>query len=300
MTTPITPASPFRWFMKSLDTGRRNPQAVFGGFLLLLMVAMVPSVVQGVVEYALRPPATTIAVVYGLVMLFSLLVMPPIMGGALRLMHRCEHGQPAKASDVFEGFLDRDLAVRMITTALVCMLVYILLFGLLYLVMPSKGFVIELFSRSMSTPPGAQPDMSGLPAPSPWLLLWLPAALAVLSIGMHGYMLAYVVAALGNRGGTDATFLGFAALGRHLLAFAVFTAATVVVGGVLLLILALVVGLVIGLLAVLSPALAVVVAVPVYLGLMLVLYVVMFGFYYHAWRDIFGESADAPADALEA
>ena len=42
--------------------------------------------------------------------------------------------------------------------------------------------------------------------------------------------------------------------------------------------------------------LAKLVAVPLYLVLMLGLYVVMYGFYYHAWRDIFGVPA-AVADA---
>ena len=49
-----------------------------------------------------------------------------------------------------------------------------------------------------------------------------------------------------------------------------------------------------------SQALAVVVVIPLYLGLVLVLQVVMYGFYYHAWRELFGQPAVTPADALEA
>jgi len=48
-----------------------------------------------------------------------------------------------------------------------------------------------------------------------------------------------------------------------------------------------------------SPVLAMVVVLPVYLVLMLALYVVMFGFYYHGWREIFGEPAEAPGHVLE-
>jgi flagellar biosynthesis protein FliR len=61
-----------------------------------------------------------------------------------------------------------------------------------------------------------------------------------------------------------------------------------------------VVVLVIGLLAKLSPALGIAVGVPVYLGLMLVFYVVAFGYYYHAWRDIYAEPVVVAGDALVA
>jgi hypothetical protein len=40
------------------------------------------------------------------------------------------------------------------------------------------------------------------------------------------------------------------------------------------------------------------VGVPIYVGLMLMLYVVAFGYFYHAWQDIFGEPAVAPEDSI--
>lgn len=300
MTPPITPAAPFRWFMKALDGGRRHPQAVFGGFGLLLLVAMAPSLLQAFAEYVMKLAPAALAAVYGLVMLFNLVVMPPLMGGALRLLHRAEGGHPVVASDVFDGFRDRDLALRMIGTALLCLLAFLLVFGLLFLLMPGKAFVIELFARSMATPPGGQPDMAGLPEASPWLLLWLPAAIFIACFATHGYMLAYAQAALGGRTALDATVTGFAALVRHSLPFLAFTVAALTVGSVLLLIVALVIGVVVGLLAMASPALAMLLVLPVYLGLLLMMYVVMFGFYDHAWRDIFGDGPAAPLDALEA
>lgn len=299
-TSRITLASPFRWLMKALDSGRKQPRALIGGFALMLLVAVLPSVPQVYIEHVVKPPMATLMAVYGAVMVFSLLVVPPVMGGALRLLHRCELGQPAAATDVFEGYRDGGFARRMIGTALLCMLVYLAIFAVLYLAMPSKDFVVELFARSMATPPGGQPDMAGMPPPSGWLLLWFPVAMVVLFVSMHGYLLAYLQAALGGRGAVDATVTGFAAMLRYVLPFAVFTAAAVAFGGVLVFFVAIIVILVLGLLAMVSPVLAVALAVPVYLGLMLVMYVVMFGFYYHAWRDIFGEPAEAPADALEA
>jgi hypothetical protein len=46
-----------------------------------------------------------------------------------------------------------------------------------------------------------------------------------------------------------------------------------------------------------SPILALLVMLPVMIALVVGIYAVMFGFYYHAWREIFGASAE-PADEL--
>ena len=75
-----------------------------------------------------------------------------------------------------------------------------------------------------------------------------------------------------------------------------FAIAMAFVGFVLLLIAAVVIALVVGLLAMASKLLAVAVAIPLYLVLMLALYVVMFGFYYHGWREIFDLPAPAATD----
>jgi hypothetical protein len=298
----VSMGAPFAWFMKALDVGGKNPKALFGGFLILLLVGVLPSLVQLGIEHGLNPSLDVLLTVYGVVMLVSLLLMPPITGSALRLMQNCEMGRPASALDVLDGYRDGGFAVRMILTSLVLLACYVVVFALLWLLMPGKEFMIELFARSAATPPGGQPDMSGMPPFPPSFLLWLLGAFALLMVLTHVYLLAFAQAALGGQGPLAATAQGFMAVLRNVLPFVGFTLVAVIVGMVLLFIVALVLGVVIALLAAASPVLAIAIGAPVYVVVMLGMYVVMFGFYYRAWRDIFGEAAVPPpvADAIVA
>ena len=296
----VSMAAPFRWFMKALDAGRRQPRALFGGFALLLAVGMVPSVLQLAAQAVFPASPGALMVAYGAVIGLSLVLMPPLSGAAFRLLHDCETGRPAAATDLFNGYRDREFAVRMVMTALLLMAAYLAVFALLFTVVPGKEFFSELFARAAATPPGGQPDMTGMPPLPPSFLLWLLAASAFLVVLGNAYMLAFAHAAMAGQGAVGAVGGGLAATLRNLLPLVGFFIVAMIVGFVLLLVFALVVGLVAGLLGLVSPVLAMAVVVPLYLMLMLVLYVVMFGFYYHAWREIFGEVADGPVDALEA
>lgn len=296
----VSMGAPFRWLMKAVDVGRRNPRALFGGFALLMLVGLVPSAIQFGLQMLLADSPQLMMAIYLLVLLASVVLMPPLTGGALRLLHACETGQPASATDVFAGYGDRAFAVRMILTALLLILVYVVVFGLLFAVMPGKEFMVELFARSLATPPGGQPDMTNMPAFPPSFLLWMLGASAVLMVLTHAYLLAFTHAALGGHGAPGAVAQGFMATFKNLLPFIGFSLVVMVVGFVAMLVLALVVGLLAGVLMLASPVLAGMVLLPIYLGLMLVMYVVMFGFYYHGWREIFGEPAADPMDAIAA
>ncbi len=296
----VSMGAPFRWLMKAIDVGRRNPRALFGGFALLMLVGLVPSVVQLAAQTLLADSPQGMLAVYLLVILASFLILPPLTGGAIRLLHACETGRPAGALDVFDGYRDTSFALRMVLTSLLLLAVYLVVFGLLFAVMPGKEFMVELFSRSLATPPGGQPDMTGLPAFPPSFLLWMLGAFAVLLVLTHAYLLAFTHAALGGHGPLAAVAAGFKATLRNVLPFIGFTLVVGLVGFVAVLLLAIVVGLVAGALILISPVLAGVVLLPIYLGLMLVVYVVMFGFYYHGWREIFDQPASEPSDAFAA
>lgn len=300
----VSMGAPFRWLTKAVDVGRRNPRALFGGFAILAVVGLVPTVVQMVLQAVLVEQPVLMWSIYALVMVAALVAMPPLTGAAIRMMHACETGQPASAMDVFSGYRDSAFAVRMVLTALLLMAMYLLIVGVLLALMPGKELMIEVFSRSMATPPGGQPDMSGLPefdpADLPWMLMWfLGAGLAMIAT-MHVQMLAYCHAALGGHGPVASVAGGLAGSLRNVLPLFVFVLAMLAVGFVVALVLGVVVGLLAAVLIMVSPVLAGVVMVPVYLGLMLVAYVLIFGFYYHAWRDIFGEPAADPMDAIAA
>lgn len=294
----VSMGAPFRWLMKSLDVGRRQPRALMGGFAIVMLVALLPSVLQLIAQFSLQPSPTGLFVIYALVMLLSLLLMPPLVAGAFRLIHACETGQPASATDVLDGYRDMTVAVRMVLTSLVLGVVYVLMI-LLLLMFPAGQFFGEIMAVAMTTPPGAEPDISGIVVPA-GLALWMLAAFFATLILTNAYMFAFARAALSDRSPVAAVGDGFLATLKNILPLLGFFLALLVVGFVVMLLVALLLGLLIGLLAMASPVLALVVAVPLYLGLMLVIYVVMFGFYYHAWRDVFGDPVADPADSIAA
>lgn len=300
----VSIGAPFSWLMKAFDVGRRNPRALFGGFAILMVVGLVPTVVQMALQAALPEQPALMWSLYALVMLASLVAMPPLTGAAIRLLHACETGQPATAFDVFDGYRDSAFAVRMVLTSLLLMVMYLAIVAVLFAFMPAKELMIEVITRAFTAPPGGQPDMSGLPqfdpADLPWMLLWFLGSAAVMFVTMHVQMLAFCHAALGGHGPVSALSAGLVGSLKNAVQLFLFVLAMLVVFFVVAFVLALVVGLLAVVLAMVSPVLAGVVLVPVYLVCILLFYVVLFGFYYHGWRDIFGEPAADPMDAIAA
>ena len=294
-TRNVSMGAPFEWLLRGLDVGRRNAAALFGGFALMLAVGLVPSVLQIAGDAMLAGNPVAAVAVYLVSLAVSLVLMPPLFGAAFRLIDRCERGQPASAVSIFDGFRLPAFAARMIFVALLFVALYLAVIALLYVLLPGKEALKEIFMRALATPPGGQPDLTGLPPAPGGLFWWLLGAMFSFVLLGNAYMLAFAQAALGHRRVVDAVIDGFAGAFRNLLPFLGFAIVAAVVGVVVLLIVALVVGLIVGLLAAISPTLAIVVALPLYLLLMLGLYVVIFGFYYHAWRDIFGAPATPAA-----
>ena len=294
-TRNVSMGSPFDWLLRALDVGRRNPSALFGGFALLLVVGLVPSVLQFAGDALVAGNPVVAVGIYLVSLAVSLVLMPPLFGAAFRLLDGCERGQPMSAVGIFDGFRVPGFAVRMIAVALMFVALYLLVIGVLYALLPGKDVLKEIFMRALATPPGGQPDLEGLPPAPGGMIWWLLGAMFMFLLLGNAYMLAFAQAALGGRGAVDAVTDGFAGAFRNLLPFLGFAIVAMIAGVVVLLIVALLIALVIGVLAAISPMLAVAVAIPLYVLLMLGLYVVIFGFYYHAWRAIFGVPAAEPA-----
>lgn len=300
MIHSVTMGAPFRWLMQALDVGRRNPSALFGGFLLLMVVGLVPSLIQLAGEALAGGSMLILGGTYAAAIVVSLLLMPPLTGAAFVLLRDCEAGRPARAGDIFGGYRDADFARRMILTAVAIMGIYIVVFALLLALMPGKEFWLALFERMAKTAPGAQPDMSGLPPPPAGFLLWLMVAMAVVLVLSNAYMLAFVRTALSGARPLQAIADGFAGTLKNLLPLIGFTIVAGIVGFIVMLLFALIATVIAGIAALAHPVLAVVVLAPLYFALMLGVYVVSFGFYLHAWREIYGEAPppSAPTVAL--
>lgn len=294
-TRNVSMGAPFDWLLRALDVGRRNPGALFGGFALMLAVGLVPSLLQFAGDALVAGNPAVAMSIYLVSLAVSLVLMPPLFGAAFRLLDGCERGVPVSAAGIFDGFRLPGFAVRMIVVALIFVALYLLVIGVLYVLLPGKDVLKEIFMRALATPTGGQPDLSGLPPPPGGLIWWLLGAMFMFVLLGNAYMLAFAQASLGGRGAVESVGDGFSGAFRNLLPFLGFAIVAAIVGVVVLLVVALILGLIIGLLAAISPVLAALVGIPLYVLLMLGLYVVIFGFYYHAWRAIFGVPAAEPA-----
>lgn len=294
-TRAMGPGAGLDWLKRGVNLGNNNPRAVFGAAALLLLVALVPTIVQLVVQNGLGMTDPT--VMFGLIgfsLLYSLLVMPPLFVGFLRVIRDAEHGRDIRASSLFDGY--RDAPLRAIGWMVLILLAAIVLFGGL-LIGFGGAFLEQLGSAFMAM------ETAGADAPAQVPTLpegfgTLFGLMLVVSIFFNGvYAISLGQVALGGRGPLGAFADGVTGSIKNLLPLLVLFVIVLVLGLVLVLVLGLIIMLLAMVGSLIHPALGLVLAAPVYLGAMLALYVVMFGVAYHMWRDICGDDAAAPVPA---
>ncbi|WP_374603445.1 hypothetical protein [Arenimonas sp.] len=290
-------AAPFRWLRKALDVGRRNPKALFGAVALMILVIGAISMGQMFLQVLAQPSPTGAMVLMALVTVVNWVVLPPLVGGLFRVLDATDRGQPASATDVFNAYGRGQGGKRLVLTSMVYSLVYVGIAALLMLT-PLGQFFRDYFAIAMSTPVGGEPDMAALQAlmenTSPAAFLWLPVVAIVLATWLHASMLALATAALRDVDVATAVVAGALAALRNFLPLLGFALVLTVAGFFAMLLLGLLLGLLLALLAMASPVLMVLVLFPLMFLVMLGMYAMLFAFYYHGWREIFG-LADAPA-----
>lgn len=287
------PLSGLDWLKRGLNSGRHNPRAVFGGAAVLMVAALLPSLVQALVQFALRPGVDGTLVIAALTTLLSIALMGPLMGGYLRLLHACEMGRPVHARDIFEPFRSPRDARRMMGFAFVLLMVYLgvgyVLVSLFAKDLPEWYLQLVALSQQPQTP--GQPVQ--LPPPPDGLggFLGLGSLFALFIGGVFAVGMGQI--ALRARGIGAALADGVSGAAKNLLPLLVLAVLAFGLMMALSVLLALVLGVVALLASLLHPVLATAILLPVYLLLFLVLYVVMFGVMYHLWRDIAAEVSDA-------
>lgn len=293
------PGAGWRWLVQGINLGRNNPKALFGAAGLLLAMALVPTAIQLVVQNGLK--ITSPQVMYVLVafsLLYALLVMPPLTGGFLRVIHAIETGASTRATAIFDLYRNGADAWRMIGLQLLLLLAVVVLAGVILLAWGGKfiGEIGAIASAIQSAPAGKPPALPPMPEGF-GMLVGLMVLLALFFNAVQA--IAYGQVALTRRSVAGA--MGDGALGalKNLLPLLVL----LLVGIALMLVSIVIVGLLVGMLAVLgslvSPALGALLAAPIYLAFLLILYVVMFGVMYHLWRDVCGEPAALPDGHVE-
>lgn len=304
-TRAMGPGTGWSWLKRGINLGARNPKAIFGGAALLLLVGLIPTAVQLVAQLGFGLQGAALLSVVGAVMLVSLVVLPPLIGGFLRIIDASEHDRPVNAAALFDPYKSGQGAGRMIGFGLVMTAIYIISFVLLVRICFGEGFfewywqVMNMAAQQGSgqiDPKAVPPIPAGIAAN--FGLFFALSFVFVLFVGGM-YAIGFGQVALGARSVGGAVVDGVVGTLKNLLPILVLAICAFVLG----LLLVVGIGLLVMLLAVLGnlihPTLAVVLALPVYIGMLLVLYVVMFGVVYHMWRDICS-SEPARNDAVAA
>ena len=71
-TRAVSPGSGWRWFRQAINLGRNNPKAVFGAVALMALIALIPSVIQMVLQYGPGLSPEGVMVVIGLTSVLSI------------------------------------------------------------------------------------------------------------------------------------------------------------------------------------------------------------------------------------
>ncbi len=293
-TRTVRAGNGWKWLVQAVNVGRGNPKAVYGAIVILSALALLPSLLQLVLQQVLGLDAQSQLMVIGATSLLSMVVYPLLIGGVLRVIDRVERGQPAKASDVFSTFSGDAGAGRLIGFGLLMGALYIATF---YALISAFGEgVIDWYMQILAI----SQDMSGQAAPaSPPDLPLPPAGIGpLMALGLlFGLYYATVYAiglgqvALGDRPVGKAFTDGLGGALKNALPVIVVAALSMVGGLVLMLAFAMVVTLITVVASLLHPAIAAFLVLPLYLALVLVLYIVMFGVMYAMWRDICADPA---------
>lgn len=302
-TRAMGPGTGWSWLKRGINLGARNPKAIFGAAALLLVVGLIPTAVQLIAQLGFGMQGPALLSVVSVVMLVSLVVLPPLIGGFLRIIDASEHDRPVAATALFDTYKSGQGAGRMIGFGLIMTAIYIVCFVLLVRVCFGEGFFEWYWQAvSMAAQQGGDPKaVPQVPAgvTANFGLFFALSFVFVLFVGGM-YAIGFGQVALTSRSVGGALVDGVVGTLKNLLPILVLAICAFVLG--LLLIFG--VGLLVMLLAVLGklihPTLAIVLALPVYIGMLLVLYVVMFGVIYHLWRDICGGEAPTRNDAVAA
>lgn len=290
-TRVVSPGSGWNWVKQAVNLGRSNPKAIFGAVLLLALLALVPSLIQLVLQQGLGLGQQAVMAVVGLTTLASIFVYPLLIGGLLRVIDAAERGQPTHAAAIFDTFRSGQGGGRLIGFGVAMAAIYIGLFVLIIGLFGQE--FMQWYWKLLTTAqanPAAPPQLGELPQGFGTVMA-LGSLVGLFLAGV--YSIGFGQVALGGRGVGAALADGFGGTVKNVLALVVL-AAIGFLGYIVLVVVLLILALVIGIAGAISTALGAILAVPVVLGLILLLYVVMFGIMYYMWRDICG---DPPAPA---
>ena len=278
-TRAVSPGGGWRWFRQAIDLGRSNPKAIFGAVALLALIALIPSMIQMLLQFGLGLGPEVVMVVIGLTTLASIVVYPLLIGGLLRVIDAAENGRATHASAIFDTFHAGGDRARLIGFGLLMTAIYLGVF-LLVVSLFGKDFM-DWYWKLITAAQGFGQVMA------------LGSLFALFMGGV--YAIGFGQVALGGRSLGAALGDGVGGTLKNVLPMLVLVVLAVAAMFALALVVSLVGGILMLVGSLVHPSLGLLLVMPVYIGMLLVVYVVMFGVMYHMWRDICGEqTAKAP------
>ena len=289
-----SPAAGWSWLKQAVNLGRRNPRAVFGAVALVALVALVPSLLQAMVQGTLALGQTGSLAVMAAGTLVMVVVYPLLVGGLLRVIDAAEHDRPIHATALFDTFRAGNGAGRLVGFGVAMFVAYLAVFVVVVSLFGQDflAWYMDLLAASTQNDADAQAKLLQ-DMPEGFGTLMALGTLAGLFFG-GVYAIGFGQVALRGRSVGSALADGVAGTLKNVLPIGVLALIAFVGFFAFALVAMLVILLLVTIGGLVHPMLALLLAAPVYFGALLVLYVVMFGVMYFMWRDVCAEGEQAP------
>jgi hypothetical protein len=236
---------------------------------------------------------TTYWVLYGLTILASLLLLPPILVGWFRLCREVDGGAKARALDILAPYRDRSAWGRALATALLMMVVTIALFALLAMVFWSSFQAVFAQAAAQQAATLAGATIASQPPPVGFFVGYAVLMVVILVL-QFVYMVAFADVSLRQSAPVAALRDAFAGVGRNSPKLLLFAVCIGIASIVVMVLVGLVVGLLFMALSMLGTAVMVIGMLLLYIPLLLLMYPIMFAGSYFVWKSILGDAAPPP------
>ena len=228
-------------------------------------------------------------VAYGICIVASLVLMPPLLAGWFRLCASADRGHAVSGTQVLQPYRDSAAWLRLLVFILLGTLAYAVVIGVMFLLF--RGAFTEIVAmqaaQQAALATGAAP-----PPPSMAVLgqvfLMYTVLLPTLFVLQFIYMVGLAEVALRPTSGTEAFAEAAGGVLRNLVKLLLLMFVVGMLSGIVVMILAVVVGLLAFALSFVSQVLMAAVVAICYLALILAIYPLMFAGNYFVWKDMLG------------
>ena len=232
---------------------------------------------------------TGLWIAYAIFIVTAMVLMPPLLAGWFRLCAAADRGEAISGTSVLSAYGDRGVWLRMIVFALIGMLVYFAVIGLLALLFGDAfaGLMAMQAAQDAALATGSPPPPPDMALLGKVLLMYV-VALPLLVVLQLIYMAGLAEVSLRPTSAPGAFAEAAGGVLRNLLKLLLFLFCLWMGLSMVLLVVVLVVGVVIAGLMLLSPVAGMVVAGIAYVALLTFVYPLMFAGHYYLWKDMLG------------